>query len=110
MNKKQKTTIVIAIVLLLLNILFPPLKSNISRNGDNIRKDIGYCFIFLRPTGEDIIKKVFDESVAEKFDIKMINKFQIIQSSITYPRLFIQMVTILLITIGFCLLFTKTKK
>lgn len=82
MNKKQRIVIWVGLVLILLTGLFPAYEIAL---GNNLKAYHGYCFIFSTPSTQYF-------------------------SNIIISRYLIQIVTILLLTIGLVFLFADPKK
>lgn len=101
MNQNQRLIILIGIFLVLLSGLFPAYEGEWRRTGDNYKKYLGYHFIF-NPPDSDFVGEAF----RGKSDIGYDERYS---SQIIASRFFIQIFTILIVTLGLVILFKDQK-
>jgi|GEM_PF-1541643 len=101
MNRNQKIILMVGLFLILLSGIFPAYEGEWRRTGDNLKVNLGYNFIFAPPNSIKVAK-AFNEYVERKYEISDYLEFN---ATIISSRFFIQIVTILILTIGLIYLF-----
>ena len=107
MNKKQRIIISIGIFLVILSGLFPPYVGELQREGDTLKKYMGYHFLFLPPNERAVYIAVFDRTPKSTAWSGYQSK---LNSHIVASRVGVQFVTIVVATIGFLFLFEEKRK
>lgn len=102
MNRNQKIILIFGLLLILLSGLFPVYEGEWRREGDNLKKYLGYYFI-LNPPNSINVAKAFSKYY-EKLDQTRFN------ANIITSRFFMQIVIILILTIGLVFLFGDAKR
>jgi hypothetical protein len=107
MNKKQRIIISIGILLVILSGLFPPYEGEFRREGDNLKKYMGHHFLFLPPNERAVYIAVFDRTPKR---MSWIGHHGKLNSHIVASRVWVQVVTIVVATIGFLFLFAEKRE
>ena len=107
MNKTQRIIISIGIFLVILSGLFPPYEGELRREGDTLKKYMGYHFLFLPPTERAVYIAVLGRTPKSMSWSGYQSK---LNSHIVASRVWVQVVTIVVATIGFLFLFAEKRK
>ena len=109
MNRKQKYIITVGMGLILLSGLFPAFEGEWRKEGDNLKTYLGYYFIFSPPDSYKVAGAFTGrpKDFYKNLNIRLTKSFN---SNIIASRFFIQIVTILLLTVGLIFLFKDTKR
>ena len=106
MNKKQRIIIGIGIFLVILSWLFPPYEGEFRREGDNLKKYMGYHFLFLPPSERTVYVAVFgrtpNSTTLRSYRSKL-------SSNIVTSRVWVQVVTIVVSILGLLVLFAEKR-
>ena len=106
MNKKQRIIISIGIFLVILSGLFPPYEGELLREGDTLKKYMGYHFLFLPPNERAVYIAVLGRTPS----IQAFHNYKSkLNSHIVASRVWVQIVTIVVATIGLMVLFAEKK-
>ncbi len=106
MARKQRIAVLIGTCLVVLSGLYPPYVGTFAQEGDNWRRFVGYHLFFLPPTPEQVCKIV----VGERMNNERARLYaQHCWSSIDVARFGVQVVVILLATVGVVFLIGGTK-
>ena len=82
MKKSQQYVIIVGLIVFLIISLFPPI-TGINRSKENIIKtDMGYHFLFMRPTAEDVYLKLFDKPHFWPGDDEKLKEINLVTKSI----------------------------
>ena len=101
MNQKQRITIIAGIVLVALCGLVPPYNGEMVQEGDNLKTYMGYHLLFDPPTPQE---------VAQALGFGKIAALSWFSSRIDLDRIFLQMVTIIIVTIGATIVLSEKKQ
>jgi uncharacterized membrane protein len=108
MNKRQQIIISIGILLVILSGLFPSYEGEIWREGGNLGKYMGYHFLFLPPNERDVFEAVLKRTPSDTMSDQ--NQILIACSShIITSRAWLQIVTIVVATLGLLVLFAEKR-
>lgn len=107
MTKKQKIIIGVGLGLILLSGLFPAYEGECSIGNEILKKYMGYYFIFYPPNPNRVSKAFVGSS--QSYTRSQIDNIRF-NANINLSQFSIQIVTILILTIGLVLLFTDIKK
>ena len=107
MNKKQRIILSIGVLAVIVSGLFPPYEGEIRLEGDNRKIYMGYHFLFAPPTGQDVLGVWSGAQIRTVIPRDKLNRFNL-NSYIITSRVCIQVVTIVIATLG--LLFLVTGK
>jgi hypothetical protein len=99
MNKKQRTTIIIGVGIILLMGLIPPWKCTFSASGLRLERPSGYGFIFYPPSPVQVVKSEGDIADPSYWSMR---------PDIT--RLFIQWVVVAIVVAGICLVLNEGER
>lgn len=97
MNRNQKITIAIGVILIILSGLFPPYEGELTIQGDSPRRHLGRHFIFAPPTPE-YVNRVMEPS---NYNLLLY------RSEIVLSEIGVQLSVIILATVGMVFLLTK---
>lgn len=111
MNRNQKVILIVGLFLILLSGLFPAYEGVWKYNyGSDVKfeKYLGYYFIFKAPEPYQIAREMEPYAkITKKFNLDI--NHQQWNTSVIVSRYFIQIITILLLTIGLMILFADPK-
>ena len=124
MNRKQKIVILVGTLLILLSGLFPPYVGVYAKEGDNWEKFLGYHFLFSPPSQEYICGVIlqsvnrYSEEPTDRLGERL-REFQSrrdarlaapnCSASIEFSRFGVQIIVVLLASVGGIVLFSKGK-
>jgi len=106
MNKRQRIIITIGIFLVILSGLFPSYKGEYCSGGGNLKKYMGYYFLFLPPTERDVYEALTGEMPHSATDQASLSEFS---SYIIISRFWVQFITVVIVTLGLFVLFGEKR-
>jgi len=114
MNKKQRNIILIGIILVLICGLFPPYEGERIIDGNILKEEIGYNFLFTSPSSEKVYDEIFSD-FPENSDYPEKPQYEkseahMYQAHINTSKYYIQIVTIILVIVGLFFLFKTSKQ
>jgi len=86
--------------------LFPAYEGEFRREGDNLKKYMGYHFLFLPPSERAVFEAVIGKSPSNTMSQQALSSFS---SHIITSRVWVQIVTIVVATMGLLVLFAEKK-
>ncbi len=106
MNKKQQIVVAMAVACVALSGLFPPYEGEYRREGDNLKRYIGYRFLFAPPSEEDVCRIIHGKEPSDPSDFYLSKS----SSQIITSRVWVQIVTIVIAATGIVLLLGDKKQ
>ncbi len=106
MNKKQRIILSIGIFIVIISGLFPPYEGELLRDGDILKKYMGYHFLFLPPNEKAIYIAVYGQIPNT---MPWLGSHSRLNSHIVESRVWVQIVTIVVATIGLMALLAEKK-
>jgi len=105
MNQRQRLIVSGAILLVILSGLFPPFEAEFLQTGDNMKKYMGYHFLFMPPTDNDVFEAFSAKGVSTQSRDTLGKR----SSHIITSRLWIQGVTVIVSALGLLVLFSEKR-
>ena len=102
MNRKQKIVVGLAVVLVMISGLFPAYEGEMTTNGDNLKCRLGHHFIFTPPSSYEVSCEMGSLGVDMSF-------LALFRSRILLSELRVQLVVIVLASVGATLLLWKRR-
>ncbi len=106
MNKRQRIVITIGIFLVILSGLFPSYDGEYLGKDINMKKYMGYYFLFLPPTEKDVYEAFIREPLPGAVNYMTQSAFS---SYIITSRFWVQVVTVVIATLGLFVLFGEKR-
>jgi len=105
MNKRQRITISIGVILVILSGLFPSCEGKFQNRGLTLQQNLGYHFLFW-PPGEEAVREAFFNAGATASGHTELALFS---AHIITSRVWIQFFTIVVTTLGLFVLVADNK-
>jgi len=106
MNKRQQIIISVGILLVILSGLFPFYEGEFRREGANLEKYMGYHFLFLPPNERDVYEAVLGRTPSSTISH---GHLSVCSSHIITSRVWLQIVTVVVASLGLLVLFAEKK-
>jgi threonine/homoserine efflux transporter RhtA len=97
MNKRQKTSVLFGVALVLLCGLYPPYEGVWTREGDDLTKYMGYSFLFAPPSQKQVYRAITGMPLSTSIPQSQLSHFS---SNIVTSRVWLQVVTVVIAAAG----------
>ena len=100
----EKIVTLTALLLVAIVLLFPLRRAVYIREGDNMKAELGPCFILAHPSAEEIYRAIFDEPLQNDFTYRTR-----LRSEIDYGRVALLVGSISAVS-GICFVATRSRR